>query len=134
MNHGHTRIHKTHHGLNLGEVTTFPLIVFSTAHHENYTQMTFFSGFLTIPEIGTPVTLGIYKFLCKPLIEVKTKAKLYLSSRAFQCHVAHLLHPCNLGQFLIFSGWESKLILWLPTILLTITCAISIQMDNASPF
>ncbi len=29
--HGQTRIHKTHHNSNLGEATTFPLIVFSLA-------------------------------------------------------------------------------------------------------
>jgi hypothetical protein len=36
MNHGHTQIHKTHHGLNLGEATTFPLIVLSmNSHNDN---------------------------------------------------------------------------------------------------
>jgi hypothetical protein len=28
MNHGHSRTHNIHHGLNLGEATTFPLIIF----------------------------------------------------------------------------------------------------------
>jgi hypothetical protein len=32
-NHGHTRIHKTHHNPNLGKATTFPIIVFSIIHH-----------------------------------------------------------------------------------------------------
>jgi hypothetical protein len=36
MNHGHTRIHKTHHDLDLGEATTFPLIVFSVISHGGY--------------------------------------------------------------------------------------------------
>jgi len=28
MSHEHTWIHKTHHGLDLGEATTFPFIIF----------------------------------------------------------------------------------------------------------
>jgi hypothetical protein len=33
MNHGHTWTHKIHHGPNLGEATTFPLLVFSMHGH-----------------------------------------------------------------------------------------------------
>jgi len=44
MNHRHTQIHKIHHGLDLGETTTFPLIIFFVAHHGGCTQMTFFPG------------------------------------------------------------------------------------------
>ncbi len=40
-NHKQTRTYKTHHGPNLGEATTFPLIVFSMLGHEVYTQMLF---------------------------------------------------------------------------------------------
>ncbi len=40
-NHGHTQTHKTHHNLNLGETTIFPLIVFFIINHEDYTQMSF---------------------------------------------------------------------------------------------
>jgi hypothetical protein len=32
--HGHPQIHKTHHGLDLGEATTFPLIVYFVPLHE----------------------------------------------------------------------------------------------------
>jgi hypothetical protein len=39
--HGQTRTHKIHHGLNLGEATTFPLIVFSMLGHKSNTQMSF---------------------------------------------------------------------------------------------
>ncbi len=35
-NHMHPHTHKTHHGPNLGEATTFPLIVFSTINHMGY--------------------------------------------------------------------------------------------------
>jgi hypothetical protein len=43
MNHEQTRTHKTHHGLNLKETTTFPLILFSMLSHRAYTQMSFCS-------------------------------------------------------------------------------------------
>jgi hypothetical protein len=36
-----THIHKTHHGSNLGEITTFPLIVFFMLSHGACTQMSF---------------------------------------------------------------------------------------------
>ncbi len=42
--HGQTRIHKTHHGPNLGEATTFPLIVYFMPLHEADTQMAFYPG------------------------------------------------------------------------------------------
>jgi hypothetical protein len=41
MNHGQTQTHKTHHGLDLGEATTFPLIVLFMLGHEANTQMSF---------------------------------------------------------------------------------------------
>jgi len=44
MSHGQTwshKIHKTHHGPNLGEATTFPLIVFFVPNHKANTQMSF---------------------------------------------------------------------------------------------
>jgi len=44
MNHGQTRTHKTHHGLDLGEATTFPLMVFSMLGHGACIQMSFCLG------------------------------------------------------------------------------------------
>jgi hypothetical protein len=41
MNHMHTQTHKTHHNPNLGETTTFPLIVFFMLDHRGCTQMSF---------------------------------------------------------------------------------------------
>jgi hypothetical protein len=72
--HEHTWTHKTHHGLNLEETTTFPFIVFSMLGHKAYTQISFYLG--TIPEIGTPLTLKAHYFLGKHLIEVRSKVKL----------------------------------------------------------
>jgi hypothetical protein len=40
-NHEQTRIHKTHHGLDLGEATTFPFIVYFVPLHEAHIQMAF---------------------------------------------------------------------------------------------
>ncbi len=42
--HGQLSIHKTHHGLDSREATTFPHIVFSTPLHDTYIQMAFCSG------------------------------------------------------------------------------------------
>jgi hypothetical protein len=65
MSHGQTWIHKTTHSLNLGEATTFPLIVLYVLSHGACTQMSFFPGTpnysqvgnLEILEIGTSRTL-----------------------------------------------------------------------------
>jgi hypothetical protein len=37
-----TQIHKTHHGSNLGEATTFPFIVYFVPGHGIGIQMTFY--------------------------------------------------------------------------------------------
>jgi hypothetical protein len=44
MNHGQTQTHKTHQGSNLGEATTFPLIVYFVHGHGTSIQMTFCLG------------------------------------------------------------------------------------------
>jgi hypothetical protein len=62
-----------------------------------------------IPPCGTPGTLKPHNFASRPQIEVRSKAKLYLSSRAFQRYVARCLQPSISGQFLTFNGRESKL-------------------------
>ncbi len=49
-NHEQIQTHKIHHGLDLGEAITFPLIVYSMPLHEAHIQMAFCSG--------TPTTLG----------------------------------------------------------------------------
>jgi hypothetical protein len=40
-NHGHTRTNKIHHNPDLGEATTFPLIVYIMVGHGTNIQMTF---------------------------------------------------------------------------------------------
>jgi hypothetical protein len=44
MNHGQTRTHKTHHSPDLGEATTFPLIVYFVPLHEAHIEMAFCPG------------------------------------------------------------------------------------------
>jgi hypothetical protein len=41
MSHEQIQTHKTHHGSNLGEATTFPFIVYSMHGHGTSTQMSF---------------------------------------------------------------------------------------------
>jgi hypothetical protein len=57
-----TQTHKTHHGLDLGEATTFPLIVYFVPDHGTNIQMSFcprtpkFSN-LGLPQLWAPITL-----------------------------------------------------------------------------
>ncbi len=44
MSHMQTQTHKTHHDLDLGEATTFPLIVYYVPLQEAHIQMTFCPG------------------------------------------------------------------------------------------
>jgi hypothetical protein len=71
--HGQTRTHKTHHGPDLGETTTFPLIVYFMLLHEAHIQMTLC---LEIPKVGTLATLRPYNFECRPPIKMRSKTKL----------------------------------------------------------
>jgi len=41
MSHEQTWTHKIHHGPNLGEATTFPLIIYYVPLHESHIQMAF---------------------------------------------------------------------------------------------
>jgi hypothetical protein len=79
-NHGQTRIHNIHHNLDLGEATTFPLIIYYVLGHMASTKCHFVPGLPSespeIPKVGTSTTLGAHNFACKPLIEMRYKANL----------------------------------------------------------
>jgi len=75
-NHRQTRIHKTHHGLELREATTFPLIVYIVPFHKAHIQMTFCLKNPEIPKVETFATLRPYNFAWKPSIEMKSKDNL----------------------------------------------------------
>ncbi len=66
------------------------------------------SGSPEIPSTGIPATLRAHNFLCRPPIAMRSEAKLYPSSRAFQRYVASCLHARKSGRFLTFSGRESN--------------------------
>jgi hypothetical protein len=71
-----TRTHKSHHGLDLGEATTFPLIVYSVFGHGISSQMSFCLETPKIPKIGIPATLGAHNFVYRPPIKMKFQEKL----------------------------------------------------------
>ncbi len=108
--HGQPRTHKTHHGPDLGEATTFPhtLHLFARATSKWLFVLRLPKGSPKTAMVGTPTTLRGYNFVFRPLIETKSEAKLYLSSRAFQWCVARHLHARNSGSFPTFCGRESN--------------------------
>ncbi len=84
-NHVHTQIQKTHHDLNLGAATTFPLQYFLCLFTGCAPKCHFLLGLPSwdsrvespkIFEIGTFATLEAHNFLCRPPIEVRSKTKL----------------------------------------------------------
>ncbi len=78
--HGQTQTHKIHHNPDLGEATTFPLIVYCVAFHEAHIQMAFVlglpNGSLEIPRVGSFITLGLHNFVCRPMIAMRSETKL----------------------------------------------------------
>jgi hypothetical protein len=65
-NHEHTRTHKTHHGPDLGEATTFPLIVFFVISHGGYIQMSFCLGTFKL-EVSKFFKFGL-SWLWRPIL------------------------------------------------------------------
>jgi hypothetical protein len=113
-NHGQAWTHKTHHGPDLGEATTFPLIKYSMPGHGTGTQMSFYPR---TPKWESQTrnsrswvfcNLWAHNFMCRPLIEMRSTAKLYPLPRAFQRYVAQHLHTKKSGRFATFSGRESN--------------------------
>jgi hypothetical protein len=81
MSHRQIQIHKTHHGPDLGEATTFSLIVYYVPLHEAHIQMAFC---LKTPKSESrnsqswdSYNFGAPNFVCKPPIEMRSEAKLY---------------------------------------------------------
>jgi hypothetical protein len=65
-------------------------------------------GSLEIPKIGILAILEAHNFVCKSLIEVRSKAKLNPLSSSFQRYVARHLQATKSGRFSIFSGQKSN--------------------------
>jgi hypothetical protein len=78
--HRQTWIHKTHHDLDLREATTFPLIVYSFLSMKPTSKWRFVPRFPNegpkIRKVQTFAILGSHNFVCRFLIEMKSKAKL----------------------------------------------------------
>jgi hypothetical protein len=105
MSHAQTRTHKINHNMDLGEATTFPLIVFFVPNHMACTQMSFC---IEILKIETLMTLKAHNFMCRTSIKMRSEAKLYPSSRAFQWYVVCHLHLRKSRRFLTFSVRDSN--------------------------
>ncbi len=71
---------------------------------------------------------------CSASIGMRSKAKLQLSSKAFQQHVTCHLHARKSSRFLTFCGRESNYQFYLPAFLFAITCVANVQMGCANPF
>jgi hypothetical protein len=78
MNHERPRTHKTYHGPDLEEATTFPHITLhlsATPSSKWFFVLGFPNGSPEIAKVETPTTLQDYNFLCEPPIEMRFKAK-----------------------------------------------------------
>ncbi len=104
--------HKTHHGPDSGEATTFPHIVFSALLREDYIQMVLFPGTPKLESRNcpgwSPGTLGAHNSRLPDLIATRSKPKLWPSSRSFQRHVALSIRRSGRCRFPTFGGWESN--------------------------
>jgi len=97
--HGQTRTHKTHHGPDLGEATTFPLMYILYLSTRPTSKWHFVPGLPSgnpkIPKIGTLTTLRAHNFVYRPPIDMRFKEKFYPSSRSFN----DMLHAtCTQGN------------------------------------
>jgi hypothetical protein len=108
--HEQPQAHKTHHGPNLREATTFPFIVrlFTGATSKWHFVPGLPSASPGIRTVGIPTTLKAHNFACRPSISITSETKLEPSSRAFQWYVASCMHARKSNRFLTFSGQESN--------------------------
>ncbi len=123
-----TRTHKTHHNLDLREATTFPLIVYFVPGHGTSTQMSFcpktpkleswnFQNWVSC-NFGNP-------YLCVQTFdwdEVWSKVVTLIEIFPIVCGTP----PAHNGIKVIpnFLWSKDKLAIWLPTLLLAITCVL----------
>ncbi len=75
-------------------------------HPNGFSFPRFPSGSPEIAPIRIPMSLELHNFANRPWIEVRSEAKLYLLSRAFQWYVACCMQTSKSGQFPTFSGRE----------------------------
>jgi hypothetical protein len=137
-NHEQIRTHKTHHDPDLGEATTFPLIVYSVLLHEAHIQMTFcpkipkwesqnFQSW-DFRDFGAPITLCVDLWLRWGLKQSCSPCWELLNDMSYA--------TCTQGSWV--NSWllvvGVKLPIWLPTFLLAITCVLNVEINHANPF
>ncbi len=136
--HEYTRTHKTHHGPDLGEAITFPLIVFFVPSHKACTQMSFCLG---NPKFGIPkfLKLGLLQFW-RPITScanLQLRSSLKTSCSPFRELSNDMLHATytqiNQGDFLLLMV-GSQIGNLIPDPSLAITYVLSTQMGHESPF
>jgi hypothetical protein len=101
--------HKTHHGPDSGETTTFPHIVFSAPRFGDYIQMALFPGTPKLESWNCPETvlggvLGLWE-LITPNCEVWSWRGL--NQTCSPCRVALSIRRSGRGRFPTFSGCDS---------------------------
>jgi len=122
--------HKTHHGPDSGEVTTFPHIVFSATLRWGYIQMALFPGTPKLeswncPEIVSGGVPGLWE-LITPDCQVWSQRGLNQSCSPRRDLSNDVLN----SQF----GGREKVDSWLLVPFFCLTWAADVQMANARPF
>jgi hypothetical protein len=130
--HGWLWTHKTHHGPNSRETTTFPHIIYSAPLREGYIQMTFCPG-TPLPRSELPQLCGAIT-LCSDLRLRQGLKKVVALVESFPTVCCTPPTHTKIELILNISWSEVKLPVWLPTFLFAITCVIDVQMIHESPF
>jgi hypothetical protein len=128
--HGHTWTHKTHHGLDLGEATTFTLILFFVPSHKGCIWMLFCPR---IPNLGL-LWLWSYITFCANLQLGWGLKQSYSPHQKLLNDMWHITYAqVNQGNSWLLMI-ESQIEIWLSTFFLAITCVLSNWMGHVNPF
>jgi hypothetical protein len=136
--HGQPWTHLIHHGLDSGEATTFPHILFSVLLRGSHIRMALFPG---TPKEESRNCPGLdsrdfgHSYLLAPTSdwsEVWTKVVALLDNFPMPCRTSS--EDIRKRSIPDFSWSGVKLQVWLPTLLLPINWAEDVQMDHARPF
>jgi hypothetical protein len=136
-----TSDHKTHHGPNSREATTFPpySILYATPSRLHPNGSFSRDSQVGVPKLSrncpdwSPGTLGAHNSRLQSLIATRSEPKLYPSSRSFQRRIALSIRRSGRGRFQTFCGRESNCQFdSRPSF--AITWATDVQMTNARLF
>jgi hypothetical protein len=91
------------------------------------------NGSPEIASIGTSATLEPHNFASRPRIEMRSKEVVVLvESFPTVCRMPSVAK--QIGLIFNFLWLRVKLVVWLSTLFLAITCVSNVQMSNAGPF